>query len=159
MSFKLPDLNYDYNALEPYIDARTMEIHHSKHHAGYTNNLNNAIAGTALEGKSIEEILSSVSATVRDTLSIRTAIGTMSRSKWVKLCRTVCHCVRLAGFVFSFSWHQVSAAVSAASSGRLQSPPQIPDGGRRSRYMASLEYNKIIRVFFSGLGLALRRPG
>ena len=61
MSFKLPDLNYDYNALEPYIDARTMEIHHSKHHAGYTNNLNNAIAGTALEGKSIEEILSSVS--------------------------------------------------------------------------------------------------
>ena len=61
MSFKLPDLSYDYNALEPYIDARTMEIHHSKHHAGYTNNLNNAIAGTALEGKSIEEILSSVS--------------------------------------------------------------------------------------------------
>jgi len=61
MSFKLPDLSYDYNALEPYIDARTMEIHHSKHHAGYTNNLNNAIAGTSLEGKSIEEILSSVS--------------------------------------------------------------------------------------------------
>lgn len=61
MSFKLPDLSYDYNALEPYIDARTMEIHHSKHHAGYTNNLNNAIAGTALEGKTIEEILSSVS--------------------------------------------------------------------------------------------------
>jgi Fe-Mn family superoxide dismutase len=62
MSFKLPDLSYDYNALEPYIDARTMEIHHSKHHAGYTNNLNNAVTGTALEGKSIEEILSNVSA-------------------------------------------------------------------------------------------------
>jgi len=61
MSFTLPDLSYDYNALEPYIDARTMEIHHSKHHAGYTNNLNNAVAGTALEGKRIEEILHSIS--------------------------------------------------------------------------------------------------
>lgn len=61
MSFKLTDLSYDYNALEPYIDARTMEIHHSKHHAAYTNNLNNAIAGTALEGKSIIEIFSSIS--------------------------------------------------------------------------------------------------
>ncbi|MBN1131611.1 MAG: superoxide dismutase [Bacteroidales bacterium] len=61
MSFKLPELNYDYNALEPYIDARTMEIHHTKHHGGYTNNLNNAIEGTPLEGKSIEEILASVS--------------------------------------------------------------------------------------------------
>jgi Fe-Mn family superoxide dismutase len=61
MSFKLADLSYDYNALEPYIDARTMEIHHSKHHAGYTNNLNNAVEGSALEGKSIEEILSGVS--------------------------------------------------------------------------------------------------
>ena len=61
MSFKLPDLSYDYNALEPHIDARTMEIHHSKHHAGYTNNLNNAIEGTALEGKSVEDILSGIS--------------------------------------------------------------------------------------------------
>ncbi len=57
MSFKLPDLPYAFNALEPHIDARTMEIHHGKHHAAYTNNLNNAIAGTPLEGKSIEEIL------------------------------------------------------------------------------------------------------
>ena len=56
MSFELPKLAYDYNALEPHIDARTMEIHHSKHHQGYTNNLNNAIAGTDMEGKSIEEI-------------------------------------------------------------------------------------------------------
>jgi Fe-Mn family superoxide dismutase len=61
MSFKLPDLKYDYNALEPYIDARTMEIHHSKHHAGYTNNLNKAVEGTDLEGKTIEEILASIS--------------------------------------------------------------------------------------------------
>jgi Fe-Mn family superoxide dismutase len=57
MAFELPKLPYAYDALEPHIDARTMEIHHSKHHQGYTTNLNNAIAGTALEGKSIEEIL------------------------------------------------------------------------------------------------------
>ena len=62
MSFKLPELDYDYNALEPYIDGRTMEIHYSKHHAGYTANLNKAVEGTALEGKSIEEILAGVSA-------------------------------------------------------------------------------------------------
>ncbi len=61
MAFELPKLNYDYTALEPHIDARTMEIHHTKHHSGYTNNLNNAIAGSALEGKSIEEILKGVS--------------------------------------------------------------------------------------------------
>ena len=59
MTFSLPKLNYKYDALEPYIDAKTMEIHHSKHHAGYTNNLNNAIAGTEYENKSIEEILTS----------------------------------------------------------------------------------------------------
>ena len=57
MAFELPQLPYAYNALEPYIDAQTMEIHHSKHHNAYTTNLNNAIAGTDLEGKSIEEIL------------------------------------------------------------------------------------------------------
>ena len=57
MAFELPQLPYAYDALEPHIDARTMEIHHSKHHNGYTNNLNNAIAGTDLEGKSIEYIL------------------------------------------------------------------------------------------------------
>ena len=57
MSFELPKLPYAYDALSPHIDARTMEIHHSKHHQGYTNNLNTAIAGTNMEGKSIEEIL------------------------------------------------------------------------------------------------------
>lgn len=60
MAFELPKLPYAYDALEPHIDARTMEIHHSKHHAGYTNNLNNAIAGTDLEGKSIEDIISNL---------------------------------------------------------------------------------------------------
>jgi Fe-Mn family superoxide dismutase len=57
MSFQLPKLPYAYDALEPHIDARTMEIHHSKHHNGYTTNLNNAIEGTDLESKSILEIL------------------------------------------------------------------------------------------------------
>ena len=57
MSFQLPKLPYAYDALEPHIDARTMEIHHSKHHNGYTNNLNNAIKGTDLESKSILDIL------------------------------------------------------------------------------------------------------
>lgn len=61
MAFKLPDLGYDYNALEPYIDARTMEIHHTKHHGAYTSKLNEALAGTELEEKSIEEILGKVS--------------------------------------------------------------------------------------------------
>ncbi len=57
--FELPKLPYAYDSLESYVDERTMEIHHSKHHAGYTNKLNAAIEGTELEGKSIEEILSS----------------------------------------------------------------------------------------------------
>ncbi|MBU8893044.1 MAG: superoxide dismutase [Bacteroidales bacterium] len=61
MAFKLPELTYKYNALEPYIDAQTMEIHHTKHHAGYTNNLNNAIKGTELDNKSIEDIVKDIS--------------------------------------------------------------------------------------------------
>jgi len=57
MSFELPALPYAHDALEPHIDARTMEIHHGKHHAGYTSKLNAAIEGTDLDGKSIEDIL------------------------------------------------------------------------------------------------------
>lgn len=57
MAFELPKLPYAYDALEPHIDARTMEIHHTKHHNGYTTKLNDAIKGTDLEGKSIETIL------------------------------------------------------------------------------------------------------
>ena len=55
--FTLPDLPYAFDALEPHIDARTMEIHHDKHHAGYTNKLNAALEGSDLKGKSIEDIL------------------------------------------------------------------------------------------------------
>ena len=58
MTFELPKLNFAFNALEPHIDALTMEIHYSKHHAGYTNKLNSAIEGTDLKNKNIEEILS-----------------------------------------------------------------------------------------------------
>jgi len=62
MAFELPKLPYEKDALEPHIDAKTMEIHHDKHHAGYTKKLNAAIEGTDHEGKSIEDILSNVSA-------------------------------------------------------------------------------------------------
>jgi Fe-Mn family superoxide dismutase len=61
MAFELPKLDYAYDALEPYIDARTMEIHHSKHHGGYTTKLNAAVKGTDLEGKSIKELLANIS--------------------------------------------------------------------------------------------------
>lgn len=57
MAFELPTLPYAYDALAPHIDAQTMEIHHGKHHAGYTKNLNAAIEGTEMEGKSIEALL------------------------------------------------------------------------------------------------------
>ena len=61
MSFTLPDLPYGFNGLEPHIDTMTMEIHHDRHHAGYTNNLNNAIKGTAIENDAIEDILQDIS--------------------------------------------------------------------------------------------------
>lgn len=63
MSFSLPQLEYSYDALEPHIDARTMEIHHSKHHQGYTNKLNAAIEGSENESKNIHDILSSLDMT------------------------------------------------------------------------------------------------
>lgn len=61
MSFELPKLDYAYSALEPNIDARTMEIHHSKHHQAYVTNLNNAIIGTDAEKMSIEDICKNIS--------------------------------------------------------------------------------------------------
>lgn len=71
MAFLLPDLPYAFDALEPYIDARTMEIHHDKHHAGYTNKLNAAVAGTEWEDRSIVEILSNINGVPE---GIRTAV-------------------------------------------------------------------------------------
>ncbi|ADK79805.1 superoxide dismutase [Sediminispirochaeta smaragdinae] len=62
MSFITPDLPYAYDALEPYIDERTMRVHHDKHHAGYTAKLNNAVEGTVYAGKSIEELLAGLDA-------------------------------------------------------------------------------------------------
>lgn len=61
MSFQLPQLKYGYDALEPYIDAKTMEIHFTKHHGAYTSNLNSAITGTPAENRTIEEIMSKIS--------------------------------------------------------------------------------------------------
>ena len=60
MAFELPKLKYAFDALEPHIDARTMEIHHDKHHAGYTSKLNDAVKGTDQEGKTIENILTNL---------------------------------------------------------------------------------------------------
>jgi Fe-Mn family superoxide dismutase len=61
MAFELPKLGYEYAALEPNIDARTMEIHYTKHHQAYVTNLNNALAGGVWENKNLEEILANVS--------------------------------------------------------------------------------------------------
>lgn len=57
MAYKLPDLGYEYDALEPFIDAKTMEIHHSKHHNAYVTNLNAAIDGKSLDNRSVEELI------------------------------------------------------------------------------------------------------
>ena len=72
MAFELPKLNYSFDALEPHIDAKTMEIHYGKHHNGYTNNLNNAISGTELEQNTIEEILKSLNL---DNMALRNNAG------------------------------------------------------------------------------------
>ena len=66
MAFELPPLPYDYNALEPHIDEETMRLHHDKHHAAYTNNLNAAIQGSEWEGRSIEEILQNLNSLAPD---------------------------------------------------------------------------------------------
>ncbi|MBX3729544.1 MAG: superoxide dismutase [Candidatus Sumerlaeia bacterium] len=66
MAFELPALPYAYNALEPHIDARTMEIHHTKHHQAYINNANKALEGTALAGKPVEEVVANLAALPED---------------------------------------------------------------------------------------------
>src|SRR5579885_2662810 len=60
MAYELPPLPYDYDALEPTIDARTMQIHHGKHHQAYVDNLNKAVEGTELDGMPIEELVQSL---------------------------------------------------------------------------------------------------
>ncbi len=66
MAYTLPDLPYAYDALEPHFDARTMEIHHTKHHQGYTTKVNAALEGTEFEGKHIGEVLSNIDALPAD---------------------------------------------------------------------------------------------
>ena len=84
MTFQLPELSYDYDALEPHIDSLTMEIHHSKHHAGYTAKLNAAVKDTEMEGMSIEELLSNHS----DNPSVRNNGGGFwnHRLFWTVMC-------------------------------------------------------------------------
>ena len=82
MAFDLPKLDYDYAALEPHIDARTMEIHHTKHHQGYVTNLNNAVSGSEWENKSLEEILASIS-------KLPTAIRSSECSAWARLANSL----------------------------------------------------------------------
>ena len=78
MAHELPPLPYPANALEPHIDARTMEIHHGKHHAAYVNNLNNALKGTPLENKTAEELIKDLNAVPEN---IRTAFGSFEEFK------------------------------------------------------------------------------
>ena len=68
MAFTLPSLAYGYDALEPHIDAQTMEIHHTKHHQAYINKVNDAIAGTDLDGKTIEDLVSNLASVPADKL-------------------------------------------------------------------------------------------
>jgi Fe-Mn family superoxide dismutase len=96
MSFTLAPLPYAYDALEPYIDAQTMTIHHDKHHQAYVTNLNNAIAGTPNEGKTIEELVA-----VAGTIS--PAVRNNGGGHWNH----------------TFFWESLAAASSAAPSGDL----------------------------------------
>lgn len=96
MPFTLPDLPYASDALEPHIDKTTMEIHHDKHHAGYVNNLNKAIAGTDLENKSLEDILAQVS---KQSAAVRNNAG--------------------GHYNHSFFWPQLGAKAGGAPSGKL----------------------------------------
>lgn len=79
MAYTLPPLAYPYNALEPHIDARTMEIHHTKHHQAYINNVNNAIKGKAeLESKSVEDLIRGINSVPEDIRAVvQTTAGGM----------------------------------------------------------------------------------
>lgn len=105
MPFELPKLPYAYNALEPYIDAQTMEIHHSKHHQAYVTNLNNALIGTDAEGKSLEEILKNV-----DKYSV--AVRNNGGGHWNH----------------SLFWEQLSASATLTPSGKLKDAIEVKWG-------------------------------
>jgi len=99
--FTLPPLPYAFDALEPHIDARTMEIHHDRHHKGYVNNLNKAVAGNAaLEGKSLEQLLTGLSSVPE---AIRGAVRNNGGGHWNH----------------SFFWKLMSPDAGGAPSGRL----------------------------------------
>jgi Fe-Mn family superoxide dismutase len=79
MTHELPKLDYDYDALEPHIDAKTMEIHHSKHHQGYVNKLNAAVEGTAVEDKAVKDLLEDLESVPQE---IRTAVRNNGGGHW-----------------------------------------------------------------------------
>lgn len=96
MSFKLPDLPYASDALEPHIDKTTMEIHHDKHHAGYVNKLNEAVKDTPLESKSLEDILAHIS---KESAAVRNNAG--------------------GHYNHSFFWPQMGANAGGEPTGKL----------------------------------------
>ncbi len=100
--FELPELGYAYDALEPHIDARTMEIHHSKHHNAYVTNVNAALEGSEHEGKSLEELLQNLDALPAD---IQTAVRNNGGGHWNH----------------SFFWKLLKKNDGAAPSGELAS--------------------------------------
>ncbi len=106
MSFTLPALPYAADALEPTIDKTTMEIHHDKHHGGYVNNLNNAIKGTDLENKSLEEILAHVS---KHPAAVRNNAG--------------------GHYNHSLFWEQLSPKAGGAPAGKLAAAIEKDLGG------------------------------
>ena len=90
--FTLPKLPYAYNALEPYIDARTMEIHYTKHHNAYTTNLNTALAPAGVEGKTIEEILTSLD---MNNAALRNNAGGFYNHNWLRQLKRLSEVLKL----------------------------------------------------------------
>jgi superoxide dismutase, Fe-Mn family len=126
MNFQLPELPYAYDALEPIIDARTMEIHHSKHHQAYVDNLNTAIAGTDAESLSLEQICASISQfnpAVRNNAwghRNHTFFWTLLSPAWSSTMSTSLENVLTDAFwsVDAFKEQFVQAAISRFGSGR-----------------------------------------
>ncbi len=122
MAYELPKLPYAYDALEPHIDARTMEIHYTKHHQAYVDNLNKAIKGTDLEKKTVEDLISDLNAVPEN---IRTVDGTTAAA--MPITRS-----------FGTSWDRMPVANLKASSPMTSSP--------RSAASISSRKNSALRV-------------
>ena len=90
MTFEVPDLPYDYSALEPYIDEETMRIHHDKHHAAYVNMLNGALEAAGIEGKTVKELITDLDSVPEaqrgavETMAVDTSTTHFSGKLWVR---------------------------------------------------------------------------